>query len=171
MNYSIPTTLIMIPLIVLLAFCGEAEAGGGIGLHFQHVTTDLAHAEGFNPTSLGILMAYAFGPSLVNFELDLEIIPRYGFGSGLIQPSVFLFFGSSIYGGIGVGIGMGTDSSSGAGVDYSQDNPFLAFRAGIKLTRFDLFVSYRLQTFNSGTSYNIENDDLDSLTVGALYRF
>ena len=158
-------------LTVLIACPSVSEAKMAAGLHYHQIVTDIADVEGFDSPVLGILLAFPFGPPLINFEFDLEFLPKYGFSSGMIQPSVYIFSGSSIYGGIGTGIGIGGGAARGAGVSHAQDSPFLAFRAGVKLTRFDLFATYRLQAFNSGASYNVQNDDLDSLTLGVLYRF
>ncbi len=171
MKSSTILNILSATLIVLATCSSEAEARTAVGLHYHQVVTDVAEVDGFDSPTVGIFLAFSFGPPVINFEFALDFLPRYGFSSGMLQPSIYVLTGSFIYGGIGTGIGIGGGVARGGGVSHVQDSPFLGFRAGVKLTRFEFFGSYRLQKFNAGIGYTVENDELDSVTIGALYRF
>lgn len=168
---SSATTLIIAFSIVVMCSCPSGSvANPAFGLNFHQSMTDLGDVEGFNSSALGLLVAFPFGPPVINFEIGLEFIPKYFTGDGVMQTSLFVMTGRFVYGGIGTGIGLGGNANQYSSVP-AQQSPFIALRAGIKLTKFDLFTSYRWQTYNSGAGYTVENDDLDSLTFGGLYRF
>jgi hypothetical protein len=73
--------------------------------------------------------------------------------------------GDFIYGGVGIGVGH---------IDGDwQSNPFYALRGGVDFMLgnldLDVFASYRFQ--KSKDFGDLDNDDLNSLTFGALIRF
>ena len=96
----------------------------------------------------------------------MEWVPDYG-GSdkSLWLPQAFFLVGGLIYGGAGIGIGY---------IDGEWfDKPFYALRASVDIplgpVSVDINANYRFM--NNSVSENIDSEDLDSITFGAIVRF
>ena len=153
--------IVLIPLGFLGTTATDAEAGFGIGLHYLATLGDIKDHPEFDSGALGFLAVYSLGAGLINFEADLEWVPNYAFGEDLWEPSAYAFVGGFIYGGVGIGIG-----------NYNGDwmsDPFYALRVGVKLAMLDIFASYRFQKWSDFD--DVESDDLNSITFGALFKF
>jgi hypothetical protein len=103
---------------------------------------------------------------LIKLEADLEWVPDYGGSDNtMFQPQAWVIVGGLIYGAGGMG---------GSYIDGDWlDNPFYGLRAGVDLTlgglNLDCFTTYR---FQSSTVFDeIDEEDLDALTFGAIVRF
>ena len=156
------TLLIAIsPMLILATSASDAHAGFGVGLHYLKTVDDMEDSSGFDSSALGFLGVYSFGPGILNVELGVEYVPNYVFDDDLIQPSAYAFVGSFIYGGLGIGMGHLSGEWS--------DDPFFDLRAGVKITAFDFFASYRFQKMNEVP--DLESDDLNSVTFGAILKF
>ncbi len=149
------------PFLFLASVATDAQAGFGLGLHYLKTLEDMEETSGFDSNSLGFLGVYSFGPGMLNFELSLEYVPNYILDEDLLQPSAYVFLGSNIYGGLGIG----TSRFKG---DWADD-PFFDLRAGLKISVFDFFASYRIQKLNEVN--DLETDDLNSITFGAIFKF
>ena len=162
MKRSFNTVILAATICLLLATTAtESQAGFGVGLHYLKTLDDMEETSGFDSSSLGFLGVYSFGPGMLNFELSLEYVPNYIMEEDLLQPSAYVFMGNHIYGGLGIG----TSRFKG---DWSED-PFFDLRAGLKITVFDFFASYRIQKLDEVTE--LETDDLNSVTFGAIFKF
>ena len=155
------TLLAISPFLFLATTATDSQAGLGLGIHYWKTLEDIGDSDGFDTASLGYLGVFSFGPALLNFEIDVEYVPNYWGDSGLLQPSAYVFIGHYIYGGLGVGISYLDGEMA--------DDPFFDLRAGVKLSFFDLFASYRFLSFEEVG--DLESDDLNSLTFGALIKF
>lgn len=151
----------MVSLLTLSLSATESQAGLGLGLHYLNTVGDMKDAEGFDSDAFGFMGGFSFGSSLINFEADVEWIPNYAFEKDMWQPQAYAFIGTFIYGGVGIGIGH-------INGDW-QDNPFYALRAGVKIAMLDIFTSYRFQKW--AAVENLDSDDLNSLTFGAMLKF
>lgn len=148
-------------LFLMATTAVEAQAGLGLGLHYRETVEEIGDSDGFDSDSLGYLGVFSFGPALLNFELDVEYIPNYINEEDLVQTSIYAFIGHNIYAGMGTGI------SYYDGEWY--DDPFFDIRAGLKFMIFDVFASYRFQKLDEVG--DLESDDLNSVTFGALLKF
>ncbi|MCP4293619.1 MAG: hypothetical protein GY780_17470 [bacterium] len=154
-------------IIIIVSFClvacsfTESHAGFGLGLHYLKTVDEMEETSGFDSNALGFLGVYSFGPSLINFELDFEVVPNYALDKNLYQGSAFAFVGSTLYGGLGIGMSHFDGEMS--------ENPFFDLRAGFKISRFDLFASYRMQDLDEVEE--LESNDLNSVTFGAIFKF
>jgi len=153
------TLMLVIAPIMLMA--DESEAGFGLGLHYLKTVEDMGETSGFDSSSLGYLGVYSFGPGMLNFELSAEYVPNYIMDEDLFQPAAYAFIGNRIYGGLGIGIGHFKGQ-------WAND-PFFDLRAGLKISVFDFFASYRIQKLDEVTE--LETDDFNSVTFGALFKF
>jgi hypothetical protein len=105
-----------------------------------------------------------FGP--LKLETDVEFVPDYlGSDEMLYQPQVFGLIGGLIYGGAGIGWGY---------IDGEWfDNPFYALRAGVDLPvgklHLDINANYRF--LSAEALEGADEEDLDSVTFGAIVRF
>lgn len=153
--------VLSVSLVLVAGSATPSQAGFGVGLHYLNTVGDMKDIEGFDSSALGFMGVYSFGSALLNFEAGVEWVPNYAFEKDMIQPQFFAFIGEFIYGGIGIGIGH-IDSEW-------QDKPFFALRAGVKVTVFDLFASYRFQ--NMKDIDDLDSDSLDAVTFGALFKF
>ncbi len=149
------------PMLIRTTGATDAQAGFGVGLHYLKTVEDMGKTNGFDSSSLGFLGVFSFGPGLLNFELDFEYIPNYALDKDLLMPSAYAFVGSFIYGGLGVGKGHFNGEWA--------DKPFFDLRAGLKITAFDFFASYRLQDLDEVD--DLDSDDLNSVTFGAIFKF
>ena len=153
--------IFLIPLGFVGTTATDAEAGLGLGLHYLNTLGDIKDHPDFDSSAFGFLAVYSLGAGLINFEADLEWVPDYAFGEDLWEPSAYAFVGGFIYGGVGIGIG-----------NYNgdwMDDPFYAFRVGVKFAMLDVFTSYRFQKWSD--LEGVESDDLNSITFGALFKF
>ncbi len=167
----------VLPLVLALAcaslFSATAQAAEhrlGIGVQFWRTVDDLKD-QGFTDIKedgfAGVLSYQYIPPSLLRFEIDLEIYDD-GFGGSdetAVSPIGFVLVGNTIYVGIGVGL---TFSS---GFEDEVSDPFLAGRLGFQLSllpgvRLDINANYRTDTFSE-----LANADTDTITLGALVRF
>jgi len=149
------------PVLFLASTATDAHAGLGVGVHYLKTIDDMSETSGFDSSSLGFLGVYSFGPGILNFELDFEYVPNYAMDKDLTMPSAYIFVGSTLYGGVGVGVAHFNGEWA--------DDPFYDLRAGVKIAMLDLFASYRMQKFNEIS--DLESDDLNSITFGAIFKF
>lgn len=154
--------------LLVASISGPAECGGSLGggIHYLRTLGSIKDNSEWDPDAIGFLVSYQYDLTLLRMEADVEWIPDYGgTDEALIQPQAWALLGSLIYGGIGIGIGYWDG-------DW-QDNPFYALRAGVDLglssVTLDAFASYRFQT--SKVFDDIDENDLDALTFGAIVRF
>jgi hypothetical protein len=146
------------------AQCGH-RIGGGI--HYLRTLGDIKDAPDWDENAVAILASYQFAPpGILTIEGDVEWVFNYG-GSdkNMIEPQAWLLLGGLIYGSAGIGIGYFDG-------DW-LDNPFYALRAGVDLPlgsiHLDAFATYRFQ--NSKVFDDIDQDDLNAITFGAVVRF
>ena len=163
--------LIAVGIVCLLFVTGmpeTAECGSsmGGGINYLRTLGSIKDNSEWDPDAVGFLVSYQRDFTLLRIEADVEWIPDYGgTDEALIQPQAWALIGALIYGGAGIGIGYWDG-------DW-QDNPFYALRVGVDLglssVTLDAFASYRFQT--SQVFEDIDQDDLDALTFGAIVRF
>jgi len=145
------------------ARCGH-QLGGGI--HYLRTLGDIKDVPGWDENAVGFMVSYRYAMPLIKIEGDLEWVPDYG-GSDktMFQPQAWLIVGGLIYGAGGIG---------GSYIDGDWlDNPFYGLRAGADLTlaglNLDVFASY---CFQSAEVFDeIDQNDLDAITFGAIVRF
>jgi hypothetical protein len=160
-QFNAALVITAVSLLILGAGVTDSQAGMGLGAHYLNTLGDLKDSEEFDSSAFGFLASFSGGASLIRFEADLEWLPDYAFGKDMIQPQAYAFIGNFIYGGVGIGIG----HINGGW----QDSPFYALRAGVNIAKFDIFTSYRFQSWDAVEDF--ESDDLNSLTFGALFKF
>jgi hypothetical protein len=153
--------VVLVSMLFVGVSASDSEAGLLLGVHYLETLGDIKDADGFNSSSLGFMGGFSFGTSLLNFEADLEWTPDYAFGKDMLQPQAYAFIGHFLYGGVGVGIGHINGEW--------QDSPFFALRAGVRLSKLDLFTSYRFQEWEVIES--LGTSDANALTFGALFKF
>jgi hypothetical protein len=159
---------VVVGAILMGVFVNTAECAGsfGAGIHYLRTLGDIKDVPGWDKNALGFIGSYQLGLGLIKVEGDLEWVPDYG-GSdkSLIEPQVYGLLGTLLYGGIGFGWSYFNDGW--------LDNPFYALRVGAALgvgvIGVDVFATYRFQT--SKVFKNFDNDDLNSITFGAIVRF
>jgi hypothetical protein len=165
---TVPCIIVTAMFLVTAGFPGSArcEHQLGGGLHYLRTLGEIEENPEWNPDALGFLVSYRYKLTLVKLEADLEWVPDYG-GSDktLFQPQAWFIAGGLIYGAGGIG---------GSYIDGGWfDNPFYGLRAGADLTlagfNLDLFATYRWQS--STVFDDINEEDLDALTFGAIFRF
>jgi len=162
-------TIVMMVLILSVA-CVTDEATAGLrvggGVHYLRTVGDLKDSPGFDKDDLAFLASLKFVGGLISVEGDLEFIPDY-VGSDLlmVQPQAYALIGGFIYGGVGIGVGHLED--------LGWQDPFYSLRAGVDLEfgsiDLDVFATYNFQKAKDLS--NMESDDLDAITFGALIRF
>ena len=141
----------------------QNRIGGGI--HYLRTLGSIKDEPGWDSNSVGFMVSYQKVMGSIRFEADLEWVPDYG-GSDktMFQPQAWVLLGKLVYLSAGIG-GSYIDSGWLA-------NPFYGLRAGVNLAfaglNFDGFTSYRFQSAN--VLENIDQQDLDALTFGALVR-
>jgi hypothetical protein len=163
-------------VITAVLLAGILAAGGlfdgaqcqhriGGGIHYLRTLGSIKDNPAWDPNSVGFMVSYQYVFGSVRLEGDLEWVPDFG-GSDktMFQPQAWLLLGKMIYLSAGIG---------GSYVDGDWfDNPFYGLRAGVNLTliglNFDGFTSYRFQSSN--VFENVDEQDLDALTFGALVR-
>lgn len=140
----------------------------GIGGYYQKTLGDIKEDESFDEDAISWLLAWQSDLSKwFALELDLEFTLDYGGSDEILYlPQGYLLAGDKLY--AGAGIGMGYLDGSWA------DDPMYAFRLGLNIPlgqRFaiDINANYRFQ--NSAAFDDIDGEDADSITFGALLRF
>jgi len=154
--------------VLLTATTSRAQLGlrvGG-GIHYLKTVGDIKDTPEFDANAFNFVASAKLGLGLFKFEGDVEWVPDYG-GSdkSLWLPQAFILVGGLIYGGAGIGIGY---------IDGEWfDRPFYALRAGVDIplgpVSVDVNANYRFM--NNSVSENIDSEDLDSITFGAIVRF
>jgi hypothetical protein len=157
-------------IIALSVGClaGKADAGMrlGAGIHYLRTVGDLKDTPGFDKDDLSFLVSLKYGLGLIKVEGDIEFLPDY-VGSDLlmIEPQAYALIGNLIYGGVGIGVGHLED--------FGWQDPFYALRAGVDLDLgpigLDAFASYRFQKAKDLAT--LESDDLNAVTLGAIFTF
>ena len=145
---------------------GEMQHRLGIGAHYWKALTDVDPDE-FDQDGLGWLITYKLVPSsILNFQLDFEVLPKGYAGSDhrVVSPQGFVLAGDQIYGALGVGV----HYSDG---DFA-DKAFFILRAGFDMELLpsiytDINVNYRFEEWDSGEV----KPSVDTLTLGAAVRF
>ncbi len=162
------TVVVLMCALLVAGMPGTAESGSSIGggIHYLRTLGSIKDNSEWDPDAVGFLVSYQYDLPIGRLEADVEWIPDYGgTDEALIQPQAWGLIGGLIYGGAGIGIGYWDG-------DW-QDNPFYALRAGVDLglgpVTLDAFASYRFQT--SKVFEDIDEDDLNSITFGAIVRF
>lgn len=154
--------------VLFTATACRAELGlqlGG-GVHYVKTVGDIKDSPEFDTNDFNLVAAAKLGLGLVTCEGDVEWIPDYGGSSeSLWFPQVFVLVGGMIYGGAGIGIGY---------LDGEWfDRPSYALRVGVHIPilpiSVDVNADYRFM--DSGAFEGIDNDDLDSVTFGAVVWF
>jgi len=148
------------PMLFLATTATDSHAKIGLGVHYHASLGEIKDDSDFDSDSIGFLGALAFGPALLNFEVNVEYLPNAWGDYDLVQPAAYAFIGKYIYGGLGIGV-------SHLNGEWSED-PYFDIRAGVKLLVFDMFASYRFVDFDD---LGDMGDDLDSLTFGAMLKF
>ena len=160
--------LVMGLLVALVAISSSPafaiQLGGGI--HYLATVGDIKDAESIDDSNFNFVASakFPFGP--LKLDTDVEFVPDYrGSDEMLYQPQVFALLGGLIYGGAGIGFGY---------IDGEWfDNPFYALRAGVDLPvgklHLDINANYRFLSTEALES--ADEEDLDSVTFGAIVRF
>jgi len=174
----------LIPLSMILAFSlaavvpAQSQEGGGSksehrvggGLHFWKAL-DALNDDLFSEleeSGAAIVGSYQFVPEgLFRFEGYFEYFNKgfAGSTSAAIAPQVFVLVGKGFYGGAGVGFTYSSD------IDGSISDAFYTGRFGfdvLVLPRFhlDFSLNYRVGAFD-----DLENVNVDTLTLGVIARF
>lgn len=164
--------LALMSLIPVIAFAQAGDGGGGrrmefgAGIHYMKTVGDMKDEAGFDSDAANFLLAGRAPLGPITLELDSEWSLDFG-GSDktLWMPQAFGLLGGMIYAGAGIGTGY---------IDGEWfDNPFYALRVGInlplKVTKLDVNANYYF--INSAAFDNIDSEDLDSVTFGAVLWF
>lgn len=163
-----PTITLLVLVLLTAGLAADANAGlrvGG-GIHYLRTVGELKDSPGFDENAVGLLGAAKYATALFTVEGDLEIVPDYaGSDETMWQPQAYVLIGRMMYGGIGTGVGyLG---------DFGWQDPFFALRAGVDFMAgpldLDVFASYRFQ--KSDDLSDLDEDDLNSITFGALINF
>jgi hypothetical protein len=163
------TIWIIAALCVLFAATTSRAALGfrlGAGAHYVKTVGDIKDTPEFDSDAFNLVGAGKLGLGLVNFELDVEWLPDYGGSSeALWLPEAFVLVGGLIYGGAGIGTGYFDGEWF--------DKPVYALRAGvdIPLGRFSVDVNAKYEFMSSGVFEDVDSEDLDSVTFGAILWF
>jgi len=145
------------------AQCGSRIGGG---LHYLRTLGDIKDASGWDENAVAILGSYQYAPpGILSIEGDVEWVIDYAGDKDMIEPQAWLLLGRMLYAGGGIGIGY---------IDGDWlDEPFYALRAGVDLPlgslHLDAFATYRFQ--NSKVFDDVNQEDLDAITFGAVVRF
>lgn len=160
-------TILVTVLLMAGGMTDDAECqhriGGGI--HYLRTLGSIKDHPEWDSNAIGYMLSYQYVFGSIRLEGDLEWVPDYGgLNKTLFQPQAWLLLGKLIYLSAGIG---------GSYIDGDWfDNPFYGLRAGVNLTligvNFDGFTSYRFQSSN--VFEDINEEDLDALTFGALVR-
>ncbi len=138
----------------------------GAGVHYMKTVGDIKDAEGFDSNALNLLVAAKVNLGLIKIEGDSEWSFDYGGSSKTLWiPQAFALVGNLIYGGVGIGTGY---------IDGEWfDNPVYTLRVGanIPLAVISVDVNANYQFMNSSAFENIDSEDLDSVTFGAVVWF
>lgn len=144
-----------------------AEHRLGIGAHYWRTVDQVVDDRGeIDDSGLSWLVSYQYVPSLLRFELDLEVFPQ-GFGGSTdtaYSPQAYVLLGAGLYGGLGVGV---TTSNFDGG---SVSDPYWAARAGfdrqiVPGVHLDINANYRFHAWSE-----LEGADTDTVTLGAIAR-
>jgi len=139
----------------------------GAGVHYMETVGDIKDAEGFDTSAFNLVVAAKMGLGLITIEGDSEWVLDYG-GSDktLWLPQVFGLVGRRlIYLGAGIGAGY---------VDGEWfDHPIYTLRAGVNLPLgpVSVDVNANYQFMSSSVAEDIDSEDLDSVTFGAVVWF
>jgi len=154
--------------VIVTATSSSAQLGlrlGG-GIHYVKTVGDIKDTPEFDDNAFNLVASAQLGTGLFKFEGDVEWINDYG-GSGesLWLPQAFVLVGGLVYGGAGIGTGY---------IDGGWfDSPFYALRAGVDIplgpVGLDINANYRFM--NSSVFDEVDSEDLDSITFGAIVRF
>jgi hypothetical protein len=154
--------------VLLTATASRAQLGlrvGG-GIHYLKTVGDIKDTPEFDDNAFNLVGSAQLGTGLFKFEADVEWVPDYG-GSdkSLWLPQAFVLVGGLVYGGAGIGTGS---------IDGEWfDKPFYALRAGVDIplgpVSVDVNANYRF--ISSDVFETVDNEDLDSITFGAIVRF
>ena len=140
------------------------QLGGGI--HYLATVGDIKDAENVDDSNFNFVASAKFPGGLFSFEADVEFVPDYlGSDEMLYQPQLFALIGGMLYGGAGIGWGY---------IDGEWfDDPFYALRAGVDFPlgslHLDVNANYRFLTTSAFDE--VDDEDLDSVTFGAILRF
>jgi hypothetical protein len=128
---------------------------------------DIKDAEGFDSSAFNFLLAAKMGLGLITIEGDSEWVLDYG-GSDktLWLPQVFALVGHRL---IYLGAGIGTGYVDGEWFDH----PVYTLRAGVNvpLGPVSVDVNANYQFMSTTVVEDIDSDDLDSVTFGAVVWF
>lgn len=145
-------------------YADDAHRLGGGATYWTAV--DDVDIDNIDDNGSSFFASYQYWPSMLGFELDLEVMPDK-YGENTFSPQAFVLFGKAIYAGAGIGI----DNRDG---DFAEE-PFFALRAGLNLEilpsiYWDIYGTYR---FNDSADLDSERKDIDTDTVflGTAMRF
>ena len=167
---------------LLVALIAVAVAGGaaventnaevnhrlGAGIHYWKALDDIDVDE-VDENGLAYYLTYQLRTgSLLNFELDIEMLPD-GYGGAednVFAPQAYVILGSGIYAALGVG----TYFTDG---DLSTD-PFFGLRAGFDIHLLpyiflDINANYRFEDWDDISDVD-EDISTDTITLGAAVR-
>jgi len=137
----------------------------GGGIHYVKTVGDIKDTPEFDDNAFNLVASAQLDKGLFKFEGDVEWIVDYG-GSdeSLWLPQAFVLVGGLVYGGVGIGTGY---------IDGEWfDKPFYAVRAGVDFpvgpVSLDINANYRFM--DTSVFDNIDNEDFDSITFGAIVR-
>jgi hypothetical protein len=161
--------VLLIAMAMALGSTGGASAAEhrlGIGEMYWRTLEEVNHLR-VDSDGLAPYLTYQYVPEgIFKFELDLEYYSK-GFGGSdttAYTPLAFVLVEFGIYAGLGVGVTVSD------GLDDNVSDPFYAARVGwdfalIPRVHLDLNANYRAGSFKE-----LEDDDLDSYTLGAAVR-
>ena len=163
--------ILALALVTLSPFAGTASAASqelqfGAGVHYMDTVGDIKDSEQFDSSALNVLIALKRAFELISVEVDSEWSLDFG-GSDktLWMPQAFGLIGSSLYGGAGIG----------TGYIYGEwfDNPIYTLRAGflLPLESLTVDINANYQFMSSKALENLDSDDWDSVTFGAVLWF
>jgi len=157
--------LIAVVLGILL-ISQPAVAGNhtiGIGGHYWTVIDDI-DVDNIEEDGFAMVLSYQYKPTLIGFELDVEIAEEQltGQTGTIYSPQAFVIVGSTIYGALGIGTHYYADSN-----DDDFSDPFYVARVGLDFEllpniHLDINANYR---FDDLKEYKDIKDDADTNTV------
>lgn len=149
-------------IIPMWASADDRRFGGGVN---YWKALDDVNVRDIDDKGLSYFVSYQYRPSLVGFQLDLEMLPDL-YGKNAYAPSAYVVAGTSLYAALGVGI-VNRDSK------WAND-PFLALKAGMEMELLpsiylDFGVSYRVEgKMDLGDA--LDDIDTDTLFLGVAAR-
>lgn len=159
--------IVMSLLLAVTAVQAQAGKGSTLGVGATYWTSiDDIDVDNIEDDGFTFLASYQFWPSLIGFEVDLEVDPDK-YGETAVSPEFFVVVGGTVYGAAGVGWQYWDSEFA--------DEPFFALRAGLNLELLPGIFCDIYGTYRFSDKEDLDNDrkdiDTDTIYLGAMLRF